>query len=206
MMHQADSDAPGQYPSRPRSLTEIVDRVIAASDRDEVGLDTLIESFGRASFTPLLLIPAFTVATPLSGIPGLSSLCGIVIALVSAQMIARRSHAWFPKWLLDRKIRGRRVQQAFGKLRSLAVWIDGHTRARMTAFMHRPLIFVPQAICFLSGAAMPFLELVPFSSTILGTGVLFLAIAMLTRDGMLALLGLLPYLGGGLLAFQVFGG
>ena len=36
---------------------------------------------------------------------------------------------------------------------------------------------------------MPFLELVPFSSSLLGTAVMIMATALLARDGLLALIG-----------------
>jgi hypothetical protein len=42
---------------------------------------------------------------------------------------------------------------------------------------------------------MPFLEFVPFSSSALGAGVALLAIGMLSRDGVITLLALLPYAG-----------
>ena len=40
---------------------------------------------------------------------------------------------------------------------------------------------------------MPLLEFVPFSSSIMGVGVALLALGILTRDGIVILLGLVPY-------------
>jgi hypothetical protein len=45
----------------------------------------------------------------------------------------------------------------------------------------------------MSGLMMPVLEFVPFSSTTLGIGVTLLALGMLTRDGAVTLVGLVPY-------------
>jgi len=179
----------------PASLPEIIDRVLRAADVEVTDIRAILHSFGRASFTPVLLLPAIAVATPLSGIPLFSSLMGIFIAIVSAQMLARRRHLWLPEFILARQISGQKLTSAFTRIRRTAVWIDSHTAKRLRLFSRRPLIFVPQLICLLSGLMMPFLEFVPFSSSVAGIGVAILALGMLARDGVVILLGLLPYAG-----------
>ncbi|WP_224816892.1 exopolysaccharide biosynthesis protein [Hasllibacter sp. MH4015] len=195
------------HPSRdetpPASLPEIIDRVLDAA-RDEVtDIRTILQSFGRASFTPVLLLPAIAVATPLSGIPLFSSVMGIFIALVSAQMLARRRHLWLPDWILARQITGKRLKAAFTRLRPIAVWIDARTAQRFRIVSHRPLIFIPQLVCLVSGLMMPALEFVPFSSSVVGIGVAILALGMLSRDGVVIVLGLVPYAGVAWLIYRV---
>lgn len=177
----------------PTSLLEIVDRVVAAAEPNVIDIDSVLKSIGRASFTPILLLPALAVATPLSGIPFFSSFMGIIIALVSAQMLLRRRHLWLPSWLLKRQVSGKTVREAFLKVRPVLAWVDGHTTQRFRAFVRRPLIFIPQLLCLISGLMMPFLEFVPFSSSALGVGVTLLALGMLARDGAIICIGLLPY-------------
>jgi hypothetical protein len=177
----------------PPTLLDIVDRVIEAAKPDVVDIQSVLEAVGRASFTPILLLPALTVTTPLSGIPLLSSLMGIIIALVSAQMLLHRQHLWLPSWVLKRQVSGRTVRTAFSKARPVLAWVERHTTQRLSAFVRPPLILVPQSLCFMSGLMMPVLEFVPFSSTTLGIGVTLLALGMLTRDGAVTLVGLVPY-------------
>ena len=64
-----------------------------------------------------------------------------------------------------------------------------HTRQRFRVLTVPPFRQWLYLLCFLCGAAMPFLELVPFSSSLLGTAVVIMATALLARDGLLALLG-----------------
>lgn len=179
----------------PATLPEIVERVIDAAGVETLSLGAVLDAFGRASFTPMLLLPALAVATPLSGIPLFSSLMGLVIVLVSLQMLLRRRRLWLPAWVLRREVRGETVRRAFIRLRPVATWLDRHTSARLRFLLRRPFIFVPQVICLISGLAMPPLEFVPFSSSVMGIGVAILALGMLTRDGVVMILGLLPYAG-----------
>lgn len=175
------------------SLPGLLDRVLDAAQAETVDLRTVLEAVGQASFASILLLPALAVATPLSGIPFFSSLMGVMICLVSAQMLARRRDLWLPAWVLDRQVRGETLRRAFGRLRPAMQWLDRHTTRRLRVFAHRPLIFIPQLLCLISGIVMPLLEFVPFSSSLLGMGVALLALGMLTRDGVLMLIALLPY-------------
>ena len=175
------------------TLPGLVDQVLDAAEADNVDLRTILDTVGQASFAAILLLPALAVATPLSGIPFFSSLMGILICLVSVQMLARRPVLWLPRWVLDRQIKGETLRRAFGRLRPAMQWLDRHTTRRWRIFAHRPLIFIPQLLCLISGSVMPLLEFVPFTSSVLGVGVAVLALGMLTRDGVVMTIALIPY-------------
>jgi hypothetical protein len=194
MHHERKANA-GKLSDRTGILAGIVDRIVAATQKEQVGIDDLVQAIGHASFTPVLLIPAIAVASPLSGIPMFSALMGMMIFLVSLQMLLRRDELWLPRWLLNRKTNSVRVRLVFERLRPAMAWLDAHTYSRLTAFVHRPLIFIPQVLCVLSGLLMPFLEFVPFSSSLVGGAVALLAFGMLARDGLFVMLGLALYLG-----------
>lgn len=187
----------------PAPLPDIIDRVIAACDGETVVLGDIVTSVGRAGFAALLLVPAVAVATPLSGIPLFSALMGTVIALVAGQMLLRRRHVWLPGWVTRREVNAGRVRTAFSTLRPWMEWIEAHTKQRFTALVNAPFNLVTQGLCFVSGAMMPLLEFIPFSSSIAGIGVVFLTLGMLTRDGVVALLALVPYAGVAALIMQV---
>ena len=197
----------GQEQVEFNGLTDIIDQVVDTAQTEKVSLHDVIDAIGSASFAPVLLLPAVAVTTPLSGIPLFSAMMGVLIALVSAQMLFRRDHLWLPDWILRRKVKGEKVVKAFEYVRPAARWLDRHTGKRLRYVVKRPLIFLPQLACLLSGLAMPMLELVPFSSSIMGAGVTLLALGMLTRDGLLVLIGLIPYgIVGYLIATVGFGG
>ena len=191
---EAQHGAPGHdAPDTLTSLSAVIGQVIHVAQSDHVSLRKVVEQIGGAGFAPVLLLPAVAVATPLSGIPLFSSLMGIVICLVSLQMLTCRRHLWLPAWALRREVRGDVVCKAFQALYPVARWVDRRTDQRLRIVVRRPFIFVPQLICVLSGALMPLLEFVPFSSSVMGVGVALLALGILTRDGLVILFGLIPY-------------
>jgi hypothetical protein len=79
------------------------------------------------------------------------------------------------------------------KIAPVIKWIDRHSRSRLRFLFRRPLIWVPQLLCLFTGLMMPFLEFIPFSSSIVAIGVALLVMSMLTEDGMFFLLAMLPY-------------
>ncbi|WP_420408431.1 exopolysaccharide biosynthesis protein [Hoeflea sp.] len=174
------------------SLSEVMDRAADVARRDQVAVGNILDAFGHASFVPLLLVPALLVVTPLSGIPAFSSFCGVLIFLISVQWLAGRDHLWLPQWIMRRTISGDRLGDALHKIRPWTARLDRHTRKRFGFLFHRPFRFLPPLACTLFGALMPVLELVPFSSSLLGAAVMLLSFSMLTRDGLYALIALVP--------------
>jgi hypothetical protein len=160
--------------TRPRSLREILDAVGSLGrERDVVSVDDIVQSLGRASTAALLFLPAIVATTPLSGIPGLSALCGIIIVLVSAQALIGRKSLWLPGFVTRRKVDGSRIQ-------------DRHTHQRLDFLVRGVGGKVLFAICMLGGMVMPVLEFIPFSASTVAACITLLSVAILTLDGLLA--------------------
>lgn len=173
----ADSDDP-------HKVRDVLDRIEAIADQDDVTGDQLLTAFGETSFVPLLMLPALLVVSPLSGIPLFSSVCGLSIAIIAGQMLAGRDHIWLPGWIRRRHISGKRLAKGAAALHRVADWLDRHSRRRFSALSRPPFAMVPMLCCLFAGLAMPFLEAVPFSSSLLGAAVLCIAVGFLARDGL----------------------
>lgn len=179
-------------PGTDRPLTAIVDRVENITKEGTVSLDRVVGAFEQTGFAAMLIVPAAAVVTPLSGIPLFSSLCGLTIFLIAAQWLMKRDRIWLPHWLGQQSLEGNKVRVALNKLRPAARWLDDHSRARARFLFRQPLRVLLPLACLLFGVLMPFLELVPFSSSLLGASVCLIAFSLLTRDGLFALAALLP--------------
>jgi len=173
------------------SIEEILDRTCESAGSGRASVRQAVESLGHVSHSALILVPAIIVVTPLSGIPGLSTICGLMIGLISMQGVLGRNHLWLPDWILRRHVDAGKLQTAIGYLRGPARFADRHTRQRFLVLVRPPARTALQAACMICGFAMPFLELVPFSSSILAAAVSFFATAIVTQDGVLAAIGLM---------------
>ena len=189
--------------TRSANLVSIIARMEDVNGNGKIKIDEIIKIIGQVSFAPLLILPAIALATPLSGIPLFSSIMGVIIFLVSVQMLMRREELWLPHWLLNIGTSRSRIRASFEKLRPIVAWLDRRTQTRLTVLTHRPLVFIPQVICVLSGMCLPLLEFVPFSSSLVGVAVALLGIGMFARDGVILILAMLPFVGIGFLVARI---
>jgi hypothetical protein len=79
------------------------------------------------------------------------------------------------------------------------------TRPRLEILVKPPFSIIPEMLCMLCGLLMPVLELVPLSSSILATAVTFFAVALIVRDGLVALIGILIFTGAMATLLGIFG-
>lgn len=186
----------GAQQSHTGEIGEIVATLRKAGDDHSPSVREIVEHLGQASFGAMLLVPAMIVATPASGLPGLSSTGGLIIALIACQMIVGRKHVWLPAWLMDRRIDSDRFDRALDFLRRPVRWVDHVTRARLTWVLRWPMVVPLHVLCVLCGLAMSLFELVPFSSSIAAVAVCIIAVAIIADDGVLALLGVAVALAG----------
>ena len=188
---KASADDSAQGPDEaPDSLGEVIREARSELGEEEVEVEHVIAAMGSASFAPVMLLPALLVLSPASGIPILPSICGITIALIGAQMLFGRKHLWLPGWILRRKLNGPKTEKALATLEKPARWIDKHTGRRLPFLTRAPFDKLVILACILSGGVMPALELLPFTSSILGAAISVMTLGLLVRDGLLVLIGL----------------
>ncbi|MBY6201076.1 exopolysaccharide biosynthesis protein [Maritalea mobilis] len=178
----------------PQSLTDLLNDVADLNDHatEPPTLQTVLHAFGRAGVLPVLITVALIVVSPLSGIPLLSSFAGLTIAGIALQLAAGRHSLWLPKWLCQRSVPRDRLDRAVDKLRPLARFLDRQSRPRLRVLTTPPMSRVLLLLCGLGGLAMPFMELLPFSSSLMAMAVVLTGFAILTRDGLWAIVAGVP--------------
>lgn len=183
------SDTPEQAP--PVDLTGLLDRVQQAGRRREsVSLGAILDSVGRRSFAPFLLIAGLVTLAPLVGdIPGVPTLMATLVVLSSVQLLIGRDHIWLPAWLLERRVSRERFAKTTRWMERPARWVDRLLKQRLVR-LTRPPAHIPVALsCLLIALAMPPMEVVPFTANGAGLALTLFALALLANDGLMALLG-----------------
>lgn len=187
-------------------VTAVLRRLDALTARPTVRVGDILDAFGPSAFLPAMMVPALIVLSPLSGIPLLPTVFGTMIALTAIQALVGRQGLWLPAALRGRRLSGPRLHGALVRLVRVAGWLDDHARDRLRPLVRPPLDAVPKALCAVSGGAMPFLELVPFSSSILAAAVLFFTTALLVEDGLYVVGGAILVAGAAMVPLLVYGG
>lgn len=173
----------------PRNLEQLLDRFCRAQTGGggEVTIESIVHEVGDRSFGPLLLFAGVIMASPLSGIPGMPTSMGVVVMLVTAQLLLRRNHFWLPRWLLQRSVRRSNLERAVKLLRVPARAIDRLLRPRLATLVSGRSVYVIGVACLVIALGVPTMEVVPFSATAAGVALSSFGLSLIARDGLLAL-------------------
>ncbi|MFW6054805.1 MAG: exopolysaccharide biosynthesis protein [Thermodesulfobacteriota bacterium] len=173
-----------------RNLGELLDRIASRveDDQDRISLGMILETVGGRSFGPLLLLLGVILLSPLSGIPGLPTTMGLLVLLISVQMLFHRDHFWLPACLLRRSVGHNGLYKALRWLRPLARFIDRFLQPRLRIFIRGCSVYLVAIVCLVMAVITPLMEVVPFFAT--STGAVFTAfgLSLIANDGFLALI------------------
>ena len=154
---------------------------------DRIEVRAVFESVGTRSYGPLLLLAGLVTLTPLIGdIPGVPTVMGAFVVLISAQLLLGRDHFWLPAWMLNRSAPRDKFRKALGWMRRPARATDKILRRRLPFFTTRPAQLAAGVVCLVIGAAMPLMEIVPFSANGAGAALTAFGLSFVSKDGLLA--------------------
>jgi hypothetical protein len=150
-----------------------------------VPVDTLITALESRGFGPLLLAPALLALLPTGAIPGVPSICGILIFLIAIQGSVGRPFPWVPGRLRDLSIHREKLIGAIGRVRPVTTRIDRLFSPRLLLLSRPVTNQITCLVCAVSGLAMIPLELIPFAAAAPAFAITLAAIGISTRDGIL---------------------
>lgn len=171
------------------NLEQLLERVDeAAKGRDRVSLGAILDLVSHRSFGPVLLVAGLVASAPLVGdVPGVSILVGVLVFLVAGQLLIGRDHFWLPDWLLNRSVDKGKLDKGLGWMRAPAKFMDRLLRPRLTRFSRGPARYAIAVACSSIALLTPAMELVPFSANVAGFTFFLFGLALIGRDGLMAL-------------------
>ncbi|GGY62582.1 exopolysaccharide biosynthesis protein [Marinobacter zhanjiangensis] len=178
--------------SDPANLQQVLDRISqSALGHRRVTFGDIIDTVGSRSFGPVLMTIGILLLSPISGIPGVPTLSGLLILFISAQILILNEGFWLPAWILERPLPSDKLLKGIRFLEPAAHFIDARLHARLTPVVRGPGSYLLGSVCMVIACAMPLMEIIPFSATAAGFALAVFGLAMISLDGLLALLGLM---------------
>lgn len=183
------------------TLTALLDQLDQSNDRAELSVDDVIYAIGERGYAPLTLILALIAMLPTGAVPGVPTVCGVSIALVSLQLAFGKRYPWLPARLRRVSISHARYTKTAERIKPWTRRLDRLVRPRLDALVEGGaaraigLLFVVLALC------MPPLELLPFAAAAPASAIALISLGLAGRDGLWVLLGLMPAALGGWLIY-----
>ncbi|MCZ8314425.1 exopolysaccharide biosynthesis protein [Phreatobacter sp.] len=153
---------------------------------ERISLGDLTASLGDRGFGLLVLIFALPNIIPM--IPGVSTVSGVVIALVGLQMMIGRHAPWMPGFVADKTMPREQLAAMVDRTVSWVERLEQVARPRWTGMTRGPMHVVLGAMFVLLGAilALPLSWIGNFPP---GVALVVLSIGILEEDGLLVALG-----------------
>lgn len=167
-----------------RSLSDVIEE-FGEDERPSLTVGQMLEAFDSRAFGAMLLVFGALNTLPLP--PGSSTILSLPILLLAPQVALGADAPWLPRRMIERPLKRDDLRGLFRKLTPVVKRMELITRPRLT------WIFSPfgermiGVVCTL--LAMVLILPIPLGNLAPGATVAILALALLQRDGLLALLG-----------------
>jgi hypothetical protein len=172
-------------------ISSILKMMVSHTAGTEVTLGEVFNALDQRSYGPLLLVPALIAVAPTGAIPGMSIVTGSLISLLAVQLLVGRKHPWIPARLEAFSFSRDALKMAVEKALPWVEWVECRLKKRLEIFVSPLAHHVIGFLCLALALTMLPLALLPFAVALPGTAIMFLALGMTSRDGVLVLVGLL---------------
>lgn len=149
-----------------------------AEQADSVTIDELVQHFQSRGFGPLIMFPALIAGLPTGAFPGVPSICGLCIALISLQLVWGKQYPWLPKKLAQLEIDSERIDTIVPKAMAWAKRVDYLIKPRLKFLTTDSAQRITAFITALLGLSMVPLELVPLGAGIPAWVLVFMALGL----------------------------
>jgi hypothetical protein len=160
-----------------------------AARRERVALRDVLSATGNGTITPIILIVCLLLVSPLSGIPGVPTICAVIIVTLALQSLLGRRRLWLPEAIMRLRIRRDALRRSIDWLRRPALWADRNSKPRLEFLTRGPMRYLVMAQCAIIPLGWPALELVPGVTSFAAATVALFAFGLFTRDGLYVLAG-----------------
>lgn len=186
-----------------KPLEGVVDAAIKQSDGERVSVRDVFEAWGDRSYGPMFILLGVFGGTPLSVLPGMASVAGVIIFLLAVQMAFGKKHPWVPAFILNRSFSEKKLRAVRKKIEKPLIFIDRMTSERFVALTGSAMRRFAAVVLMGLGAIMVPMDALPFVVAAPSWAVAIFGVAITARDGLAMSFALAATLGVGALAYQV---
>lgn len=176
---------------RSSSLSTILKQLRTAGDTWKPSVGEMVNTFGSHGFGPLILIPALILILPTGAIPGMPVICGLLIILITAQIIAGHEHPWIPRWLRRITLKKKTMTKGLDLLEPVAKTIDRHTGPRLLWLISASSKRIAAALCLLLAISVMLIGFIPYAMLLPSLAIAFFGLGFSVNDGLLIAIGFL---------------
>lgn len=184
--------SPNPEKPEPRKLSGEIDGLLATLGEHPITLREIIAVIHGRAYTLLLVLMSLPFCLPVP-LMGLSTVIGTIIALIGLRL-SMRLEPWLPDRILDAPIASHHVARLLKASKQLARALELLLRPRWCVLVDWVVLHhVYGAMICISGLLLLLPLPIPFSNLLPGLTVIFLAAALIERDGLFVVAGIITF-------------
>ena len=177
----------GERPERGPKLSELLTRIAADHPNERISVADIMARMDDRAFGALMFI--FAVPNVLPTPPGTSLILGAPLVFLALQLAVGRSSPWLPRIIAQRSLLLTDFASIVARVAPVMARAERLMQPRLTLLATRPFDQLMGVICFLMSIVL-FLP-IPLGNVLPATAICLFSLALLERDGLVYLGGVL---------------
>jgi hypothetical protein len=172
-----------------RKLSEVLADLKHALSGESITMDALLDGLHERGFGVVLLVFALPLSIPIPKPPGISTLFGIPLFILTIQQALGRRVFWMPQFIRRRTVQKENLDKLLDHTIPAVQKIEVLIRPRLEWVTHGRF---SRLIGILGAIMAAFISIpLPGSNTIPGIGIALMAMGVMMRDGLAVIIGAL---------------
>jgi hypothetical protein len=171
-----------------KRTSDVLKDIVLVGGQDEIAIGEFMTMLGDRSFALAILIFSLPNSLPIPGIPGFSTVTGIPILFIAIQIVCGRKAIWLPRSVALKQFPRHFLVKMITKALPVIVWLEKFLHPRLTvvcgAYGERIIGVLIAVMAFILALPIPGGNIPP------GVSISLLALAILERDGVFALVSM----------------
>lgn len=156
-----------------------------------VQLSSIIDALNSRGFGPLICFLSLVMILPTGAIPGMPIIMGVLISLITVQLIAGRRTPWIPAIIKNVTVKSDSLKSGMHKAKPSIDWMLQYTHKRLDIMVSKIGLIGIAILCTLLALSMIPLGVIPFLVMVPASLIFLFGVAITTHDGLLVIIGMI---------------
>lgn len=183
-----------------KKISFFLENFLKEFPENEISFGEIRDSLGGRAFSGLMLIFVLPNLIPLP-IPGISTILGTPLIILSFQFMKGRKSPWFPKWLKNKKIKKSKLQSSLNYIIPYIKKCEIIFSPKLTFLVEYPMERVLAGFCMIASIIMALP--IPLANWLPALSIFIISLSILERDGLLAIIGISAFSGAIFLTYTI---
>lgn len=183
-----------------KKISYLLENFLQKSHKEYLTFGEIRDSLEGRAFAGLMLVFVLPNLIPLP-IPGISTILGTPLIILSFQFMMGRKSPWFPKWLKEKKISRAKIAKAINYILPYIKRFEVIFSPKFSILAQPPFERILASCCLISAIIMALP--IPLANWMPALSIFTISIAILERDGLFAILGISIFLAAMTLTYTI---